>query len=86
MAEIGLIGRAPGTYNLYLGASHTGERLSKIYKEAVNEEQIIASLDPIFHHFAKERTAGEHFGDFVIRAGYVHATTDGTNFHDVPAA
>lgn len=86
MAEIGLIGRAPGVYNLYLGASHTGERLSKLYKEAVNEEQIIAALAPIFRHYSTDRQVGERFGDFVIRTGYVKATTDGTNFHENVAA
>lgn len=82
MAEIGLIGRAPGVYNLYLGASHTGERLSKLYKEAVNEEQILEALAPIFRHYAETRGTDERFGDFVIRAGYVEATTDGKDFHE----
>jgi sulfite reductase (NADPH) hemoprotein beta-component len=38
-------------------------------------------LGPIFAHYAKERHDGEHFGDFVIRTGYVAATIQGTDFH-----
>ena len=82
LAEIGLVGRAPGLYNLYLGAGFAGERLNKLYKEMVNEQQIIDILSPILQHFAQSRTKDEHFGDFVIRKGYLKATTAGKNFHD----
>lgn len=82
LGEIGLIGRAVGRYNLYLGASHSGERLNKLYKEMLNEEEIIAELKPIIEDYAKNRESGEHFGDFTIRKNYVKATTHGLNFHD----
>lgn len=82
LGEIGFIGKAPGKYNMYLGASFTGDRLSKLYRENIGEEEILSELEPMIAHFAKERDEGEHFGDFVIRADYVKATTDGTNFHD----
>lgn len=81
LAEIGIVGRAPGIYNLYLGASFTGERLNKLYVEMVNEDQIIEILSPILQHYAQSRTKDEHFGDFVIRKGYVKATTAGKYFH-----
>ncbi|ANU12064.1 hypothetical protein BBH88_18275 [Planococcus antarcticus DSM 14505] len=45
------------------------------------EEEILATLKPIFFQFAKERQENEHFGDFVIRAGYVAPVTSGLNFH-----
>lgn len=35
------------------------------------EDQIIAILTPIFGRYASEREKGEHFGDFVVRKGYV---------------
>lgn len=73
LGEIGLVGRAPGKYNLYLGASFSGERLNKLYKESLTEDEIIAALTPIIQHYAKERHAGERFGDFVVRAAYVTA-------------
>ncbi|KAJ3350018.1 hypothetical protein HDU83_009959 [Entophlyctis luteolus] len=83
IAEIAFIGKAPGTYNMYLGGGFNGERLNKLYKENVTEPEIIALLTPIIRDYAKTRIDGEHFGDFVIRKGYVKATTAGKNFHDL---
>jgi sulfite reductase (NADPH) hemoprotein beta-component len=77
LAEIGLIGKAPGVYNLYLGASFTGDRLNKLYKESVTEEQIIAELTPILEDYSKNKQADEHFGDFVIRNNYLNINVSG---------
>jgi sulfite reductase (NADPH) hemoprotein beta-component len=83
LGEIGVVGKVPGKYNLYLGAAHDGSRLNKLYKEAITNEQIVAELTPIFHRYAAERNPGETFGDFVIRAGYVKAVTGGAvDFHN----
>lgn len=81
LGEIGFIGKAPGKYNMYLGAGFAGDRLNKLYRENIGEEEILATLKPIFFQFAKERQENEHFGDFVIRSGYVAAVTSGLNFH-----
>jgi len=82
LAEIGLIGKAIGRYNLYLGAAHDGSRLNKLYREMLDEDGIVAALQPLFEAYARERGPAERFGDFVIRLGFVKATTHGTNFHD----
>jgi sulfite reductase (NADPH) hemoprotein beta-component len=82
LAEIGLVGKNLGKYNLYLGGGFVGNRLNKLYREGISDEEIIACLDPILRRYARERTMGERFGDFVIRAGYVKATTQGLDFHD----
>lgn len=81
LAEIGFVGRNLGLYNLYLGAAFDGSRLSKLYAQDVNEERILALLDPLLQAYAKERRSGERFGDFCIRAGYVKATLAGNQFH-----
>jgi sulfite reductase (NADPH) hemoprotein beta-component len=81
LGEIGFIGKAPGKYNMYLGAAHDGSRLSKMYRENIGEEEILSELRVVLSRYAKERNQDEHFGDFVIRVGIVQATTDGTNFH-----
>ncbi|MEI6437130.1 MAG: NADPH-dependent assimilatory sulfite reductase hemoprotein subunit [Candidatus Omnitrophota bacterium] len=73
LGEIGFIGRAPGKYNLYLGASHSGDRLSTLYKEMLGEADILAHLRDVLSRFAKDRRQGESFGDFVHRAGIVKA-------------
>ncbi|GEK34966.1 assimilatory sulfite reductase (NADPH) hemoprotein subunit [Kurthia sibirica] len=83
IGEIGFIGKGPGKYNMYLGAAFNGSRLNKIYRENIAEEEIIMELTPIIKHYAQTRLQDEHFGDFTIRAGYVTATTDGRNFHEI---
>ncbi|WP_432648894.1 NADPH-dependent assimilatory sulfite reductase hemoprotein subunit [Methylomarinum roseum] len=80
LGEIGLVGKAPGKYNLYLGAGFEGQRLNKLYRENINEEQILAELTPLLQHYADNRQAGERFGDFVIRTGYIEAMTEGRDF------
>lgn len=82
LGEIGFIGKAPGKYNMYLGAAFDGSRLSKMYRENIGEEEILRELRVLLSRYAKERQEGEHFGDFVISSGVVKAVTDGTNFHD----
>jgi sulfite reductase (NADPH) hemoprotein beta-component len=81
LAEIGLVGKGPGRYNLYLGAAFEGTRLSKLFAEDLDNDAIVAALDPVFAAYAKERTPGERFGDFVIRAGFVARTENGKDFH-----
>ncbi|WP_281657980.1 assimilatory sulfite reductase (NADPH) hemoprotein subunit [Halobacillus sp. Cin3] len=81
LGEIGFIGKAPGKYNMYLGAGFAGDRLNKIYKENIGEEEILLELRQMFKEFALTRSEGEKFGDFVIRAGYVTAVSSGTEFH-----
>ncbi|KAK9761148.1 Sulfite reductase [NADPH] subunit beta [Basidiobolus ranarum] len=83
VAEIAFVGKAPGTYNLYLGGGHAGQRLNKLYKESIQEEEIIQELTPLIKHYALEREDGEKFGDFVIRKKYIKATIQGGDFHDL---
>ncbi len=81
ISEIGFVGRSPGKYNVYLGGGFAGQRLSKLYRESVAAEEIKPLLSPIISRYAKERQAGERFGDFCIRAGYVAETIQGGDFH-----
>jgi sulfite reductase (NADPH) hemoprotein beta-component len=82
ISEIGLTGRAPGKYNLYLGGGFHGQRLNKMYLENVGEPEILEALDATLGHYAREREPGERFGDFAIRAGYVAEVTEGRFFND----
>ena len=81
LGEIALVGRAPGRYNLYLGANHAGERLNKLYREMLDEDDILRELSPLLAAYAAGRQSGEGFGDFVVRTGVVKATLHGTDFH-----
>ena len=81
LAEIGLVGKGPGRYNLYLGAAFDGSRLSKLYAEDLDHGGIIAALDPVLAAYAAKRESGERFGDFTIRTGFVAQTGNGRDFH-----
>ena len=81
LAEIAMVGRAPGKYNLYLGGGFVGNRLNKLYRESVKSEELKPILQPMIESYAKEREDGERFGDFVIRKGIIKETTAGNNFH-----
>ena len=80
LAEIGLIGKSQGYYNLYLGGNFTGTRLNNLYKETMSEEEILNELRPIIADFAKNRKRQEHFGDFVIRRKYIEEIKEGKEF------
>ena len=71
LGEIGLIGKAPGKYNLYLGAGFSGEQLNSLYKELLDETQILKELEIIIHDYKTNREKNEKFGSFTRRAGYV---------------
>ena len=75
------MGKSPGIYNVYLGAAFNGSRLNVLYKASVPTAELIPLVGPIFRHYATERTPGERFGDFVIRAGYVREVTSGRDFN-----
>jgi sulfite reductase (NADPH) hemoprotein beta-component len=81
LAEIGLVGRQPGLYNLYLGAAFDGSRLNKLYAQDIDKARIVSLLTPLINAYAKARRTGERFGDFVVRTGVVTATTAGNRFH-----
>ncbi|MGE0666195.1 MAG: NADPH-dependent assimilatory sulfite reductase hemoprotein subunit [Sphingomonadales bacterium] len=72
VAEIGLTGRAPGKYNLYLGGGFHGERLNVLYRENIGEAAILTVLGNVFARYAGERQVGERFGDFVDRVGLLN--------------
>jgi sulfite reductase (NADPH) hemoprotein beta-component len=67
MAELALVGRAPGKYQLYLGGNESNTRLGRLYKESVKNEDLAAELRPLFAQFARERKGAERFGDFCQR-------------------
>ena len=71
LAEIGLVGKAPGRYNFHLGGNRSGTRVPKMYKENITDRQILSEIDELVGRWATERQGNEGFGDFTIRAGIV---------------
>ncbi|EPE10736.1 sulfite reductase beta subunit [Ophiostoma piceae UAMH 11346] len=82
LAEVAFVGKAFGAYNMYLGGGYHGQRLNKLYRQSIKEEEILSIMKPLLKRYATERNEGERFGDFVIRVGIITATRDGTDFHD----
>ncbi len=72
-AEIALVGRAPGRYDLYLGAAFAGHRLNRLFRENIDEALILEILSNLFARYAVERTPDEHFGDFALRTAFADA-------------
>ena len=67
LAEIGLIGKSLGKYNLHLGGDRLGQRLNWLYKEDLDEAQILSELENLLASYAKDRSPNEHFGNFILR-------------------
>lgn len=88
LGEIGLVGKAPGRYNLHLGAAHDGARLNRLYRENLDEDGILEALDPLLARYAAEAETSEGFGDFLIRTGIIMPVRKGKEAreHDTPAA
>jgi len=78
LGEIGLVGRAPGRYNLYLGASFNGDRLNKLVLDNADEASILDAVDGWLGRFASDRDHAETFGNFAVRAGLVAAVDHGS--------
>jgi sulfite reductase (NADPH) hemoprotein beta-component len=71
LAEVGLVGKGPGKYNMYLGGNINGTRIPKLYKENQSEQNILDELTTLTARWSTERLESEAFGDFTIRAGII---------------
>ncbi|WP_153447856.1 assimilatory sulfite reductase (NADPH) hemoprotein subunit [Vibrio algicola] len=71
LAEVGLVGKAPGRYNLHLGGNRSGTRIPKMYKENITDKQILSELDDLIGQWSRDRESNEGFGDFTIRTGII---------------
>ncbi len=67
MAEIALVGKGPGKYQVYVGGNESSTRLNCIYKDSVKDEDLITELRVLLSRFVKERLPGERFGDYCAR-------------------
>lgn len=83
LAEIGLVGKAIGRYNLHLGGNREGTRIPRMYRENITEKEIIAEIDNLVARWAAERQQDEGFGDFTVRTGIIKPVLDpAIDFYD----
>ncbi|NMP17249.1 assimilatory sulfite reductase (NADPH) hemoprotein subunit [Thalassotalea sp. Y01] len=71
LAEVGLVGRGPDKYNMYLGGNLAGTRIPKLYQDNISSAQVLEHLDSLIAIWVEQRHEHECFGDFVIRHGIV---------------
>lgn len=67
--DIGLVGKTKGKYTIFVGGRLLGDRLNFIFKDLVPEEEVVATLQPLFVYFKQDRQPNETFGDFCLRKG-----------------
>jgi sulfite reductase (ferredoxin) len=70
MAELGFVGSAPESYQVWLGGSPDQTRLAQPYIERLHDNDIESFLEPIFVYFKNFRKYEESFGDFCHRLGF----------------
>ena len=76
LAEIGLVGKAVGRYNLYTGGNREGTRIPRLFKENITEPEILDIINQWVGAWAQGREANEGFGDFAVRSGIVKPVVD----------
>lgn len=67
--DVGIVGRTPNEYAIYLGGDFEGTRLSQLVFERVRLDRVVATMEPLFETFKTQRVSGEGFGDFCHRLG-----------------
>ena len=83
LAEVGLVGKGPGRYNLHLGGNREGTRIPRMYKENITEQEILDILDDLLGQWAANRQTGEAFGDYVVRADIIKPVVNSAqDFYD----
>lgn len=70
MAELGLVGSAPNSYQIWLGGSPNQTRLARPYLERLHLNDLETKLEPLFVLFRDTRQEQESFGDFCDRVGF----------------
>jgi sulfite reductase (NADPH) hemoprotein beta-component len=81
IAEIGLVGKAAGRYNLFLGGTLRGDKLGSLVRENLKEADILKILSELLDAFIADRLEAESFGDFLLRANYTQSAQDAVDLH-----
>jgi sulfite reductase (ferredoxin) len=69
VGDIGIVGRMPGHYALFVGGDFAGTRLNFLLLDRIPEPDVPDVLDKLFALFATDREDGEGFGDWCHRLG-----------------
>lgn len=69
VGDIGIVGRMPEHYVIFIGGDFEGTRLNKPVFDKVPTNDIAVALKPMFKLYSKKKNANEGFGDFCHRFG-----------------
>lgn len=69
MAELGLVGDGPNSYQLWTGGCAAGTRLNELYAERVKVQAFDSAVEPLLAAWRAWRRPGEPFGDCCARVG-----------------
>ncbi|WP_353259673.1 sulfite reductase, ferredoxin dependent [Prochlorothrix hollandica] len=70
MAELGFVGTAPESYQLWLGGSPHQTRLAQPFIDRMPIDTLETTLEPLFLAFKLDHKRHESFGDFCHRLGF----------------
>jgi len=70
MAELGLVGDGPNSYQIWLGGAPNQTRIAETFMDRVKLDKMESVLEPLFYMWRTERLEKEGFGDFVFRQGF----------------
>ncbi|GFP98794.1 sulfite reductase 1 [ferredoxin] chloroplastic [Phtheirospermum japonicum] len=69
MAELGLVGDGPNSYQIWVGGTPNQTSLARVLKDKVKVQDLEKLLEPLFYHWKRKRLSKESFGDFTNRMG-----------------
>ncbi|XP_060667898.1 sulfite reductase [ferredoxin], chloroplastic [Ziziphus jujuba] len=70
MAELGLVGDGPNSYQIWLGGKPNQTSLARPFMNKVKIQDLEKVLEPLFYHWKRKRQSKEPFGDFTTRLGF----------------
>ncbi|TYH36500.1 hypothetical protein ES332_D13G268800v1 [Gossypium tomentosum] len=70
MAELGLVGDGPNSYQIWLGGTPNQTQLARTFMNKVKVQDLEKVFEPLFYYWKRKRQPKESFGDFTTRMGF----------------
>ncbi|CAN1263899.1 Sulfite reductase [ferredoxin], chloroplastic [Linum perenne] len=70
MAELGLVGDGPNSYQIWLGGAPNQTVLARTFMNKVKVQDLETVFEPLFYHWKRFKKSGESFGEFANRKGF----------------
>ncbi|KAK4762741.1 hypothetical protein SAY86_008509 [Trapa natans] len=70
MAELGLVGDGPNSYQMWLGGTPNQTTLARTFMDKVKVQGLEQIFEPLFYYWKRKRQAKESFGSFTNRVGF----------------